>query len=158
MKKVILVLALALMAFTANAQVYIGGSIGFQAAGGTAVVNLAPEVGYNLNDDMSIGGVIGWRNTVGSTFTLAPYFRYFLADLGPVRFFCDALLELDIYSNSGQTTTSFGVGVAPGMALPLGDHLSLVGRLGRMGYFNGGFALQVAPDMAGSSLGLYYAF
>lgn len=161
MKKVLLVLSLALVAFTAKAQFYVGGSLGLQTFNGGSSVNIAPELGYNLNDTMAIGSVLGWNNNGGngSEFVIAPYFRYFLADMGPARIFCDALLDLSILSlGGGNTVTTFGVGIAPGIAFPLEEHLSLVGRFGRLGYFNNGFCFQLFPSACGSSLGLYYAF
>lgn len=70
MKKILLTLALAAFAMTANAQWVLGGNIeashdNFHAtdyAAGTTVnhFSIAPKVGYWLNDDMQIGAQIGW--------------------------------------------------------------------------------------------------
>ena len=171
MKKIIVVLALALMAFTAKAQFYVGGSLGLNAipggAGGTttATITLIPEAGYTLNDNMAVGGTIGWSNdwrySAGndSVFIVAPYFRYFFLDLGPVRLFADAQLELDFQTNAANnpaTTTTFGVGVAPGIAIPVSEHISFVGHLGSFGYYNGSFGLNV--DTNNFLAGVYYSF
>ena len=171
MKKIILVMALALMAFTAKAQLYVGGSLGLNSVanpGGaaTAVINIVPEVGYNLNDNMAVGGVIGWSNdgTVegflnDSGFSVMPYFRYFFYEMGSVRVFADAQLQLLFVTNANNnpaTTSSFGVGVAPGIAIPVTDHLSFVGHLGSVGYYNGAFGVNL--NLNNFAAGVYYAF
>ena len=166
MKKVLVVIVLALVAFTAKAQFYVGGSLGLNAAqGGAAVINVVPEVGYAFNDNMAAGCVLGWSNdgTLNmfddSAFTVAPYFRYYFVDLGPIRLFADAQLELLFLTNADNnpaTRTTFGVGVAPGIAIPVTDHFSFVGHLGSLGYYNGAFGLNFSGNNV--LMGVYYSF
>lgn len=91
MKKIVLSIIVALIAITANAQVYVGGTFGVGSdkveTEGTEVKNttfkILPEVGYELNEDWSVGTVVGYEyNKSGdvktNTFTIAPYARYII--------------------------------------------------------------------------------
>ena len=86
MKKIVLSVIVALIAITANAQVYVGGTFGVGSdkveTEGTEVKNttfkILPEVGYELNEDWSVGTVVGYEyNKSGdvktNTFTI--YFK-----------------------------------------------------------------------------------
>ena len=165
MKKLIVVLALAFIGFSANAQFYVGGAIHFgtdqavnENGDATVGLNIAPEFGYFLNDNMAIGASIGFTNMGfgGNMFTIAPYFRYFLLEMGPVNLFLDGQLEVLILSGGGETQTGFGVGVAPGISIPVSDNLSFVGHLGHIGYYRGSFEIDASP--ANIAMGLYYSF
>lgn len=72
-KSIIAIAAAALMLFvgqTASAQLYFGGSLGFtsttrkagQATQSGASFKFLPEVGYQINDRMSVGGVVGYMS------------------------------------------------------------------------------------------------
>lgn len=69
MKKIVLSVIVALIAITANAQVYVGGTFGVGSdkveTEGTEVRNttfkILPEVGYELSEDWSVGTVVGYR-------------------------------------------------------------------------------------------------
>ena len=87
MKKLLLVLTVGLLAaFSANAQFYVGGSLSIQPGAATDKdgndalgLEIAPEVGYILNDKMAIGATLSYDNTLfggGSLFSIAPYLRY----------------------------------------------------------------------------------
>lgn len=167
MKKLVLVIALALAAsFGAKAQFYVGGAIHFgtdqavnENGDDTVGLDIAPEFGYFLNDNMAIGASIGYTNMGfggGNMFTIAPYFRYFLLEMGPVNLFLDGQLEVLIFSGGGATQTGFGVGVAPGISIPVSDQLSFVGHLGHIGYYGGSFEIDASP--ANIAMGLYYSF
>lgn len=70
MKKILLTLALAAFAFTANAQFVVGGNVGIDHSSranddysrGTTNTNISilPKVGYQLNDQMQVGIQLGW--------------------------------------------------------------------------------------------------
>lgn len=125
MKKVLLTLALAAFAFTANAQFVIGGNISAYHNGAhddnytaaypsNASTNLSimPKIGYQLNEDMQIGAQLGWsyrytRNYAGadntymsnsprSAFSIAPYFRYNFATWKKFTIFCEATLNFTL--------------------------------------------------------------
>ena len=68
MKKKIMAVLLAAFAMTANAQVYVGGQVGFTSSSvkvgensisGTSF-KILPEVGYKLNDQWAIGMQVGY--------------------------------------------------------------------------------------------------
>ena len=60
MKKMILVLAAMAIAVCANAQIYLGGSMHFQASDNIdANFTIKPEVGYSFNDSMAVGASLG---------------------------------------------------------------------------------------------------
>lgn len=73
MKKVLLTLALAAFAFTANAQFVIGGNLGvnhngrhdkdFTSGNAYTGISIEPKVGYQLNDQMQFGAQISWNYT-----------------------------------------------------------------------------------------------
>ena len=166
MKKVLLIAAMALMAFTAKAQFYVGGAIGLDAAGGNTAVEILPEIGYNLNENMSVGAVIGWDNVwwggYNSKITISPYFRYSFLDLGPVKLFADGVLDFgvefdtDPITGDPANTVVWGIGIRPGIAIPVSENLSFVGHIARLGYFDGTFS--VGADLRNINVGLYYSF
>ncbi len=139
MKKIVLTIALAAFAFAANAQFVIGGQIGFNTnggkqwsstnAGGTTVeitvpndvttsFVFAPKFGYNLNEKMHVGVVLGfnsvtekeysnystyywgghkdfegWDKTSHTSFFFAPYFRYTFMSFNKLSVFAEAQLS-----------------------------------------------------------------
>jgi len=158
MKKLIVAIAFALVTLSANAQVYLGGALNFQAAGNNAVVTLMPELGYNLSKSTAIGTVIGWSNAgAGNTFMLNPYYRYGVKQFGPVSFFIDGEFQFNSVTFGGASTTNFGVGIAPGIAIQAGDRFSFVGHIARIGYYNGAFGINVDTNN-NFLMGVYYHF
>lgn len=156
MKKLIVIIALALFAFSANAQVYVGGALSFfPGGGGTGVFTLAPEVGYNLSSNTAVGARVSFDNQFGTTFALNPYYRYGFKTFGDVMLFIDAELQIQSNTNGGNNTTTFGAGVVPGAAMQLSDNISVVASFGQIGYYGGGFTLNfsTAPGLA-----FYYHF
>ena len=166
MKKLLLVLAIGLAAaFSANAQLYLGGRLHFgtnqtfnDKGEQAALIQIAPEVGYWISDKLAVGGVVSFDNGMGVIdVEIAPYVRYSLLEMGPVSLFLDGQLGFAITSAGGNTQFGFaGVGIAPGIAIPVGEHLSFVGHLGRIGYYGGSFEIDCSP--ANIWMGLYYAF
>ena len=67
MKKLLMTLVASVaIAVSANAQVFVGGSVGFgsvKVAGGDSEVTykIVPEVGYNFNKNWAIGLKIGYQ-------------------------------------------------------------------------------------------------
>ena len=64
MKKIFAIALVAMMTMTANAQVYVGGGIGFASESydgdSETVWSIMPEIGYNLNEDWAVGVVVGY--------------------------------------------------------------------------------------------------
>lgn len=147
-------LAAALVAVSMNAQVYVGGNIGFASVGGEVgddetVIKIQPEIGYNLNEDWAIGTVIGYaKSKVGgmtklsnlgftnvnseSAFFVAPYVRYNVVKAGKVNLFLDG--GVDFTSGSKGDYTALAVGLKPGLAVNVADNISFVAHAGFLGY------------------------
>lgn len=130
MKKIVLSVIVALIAITANAQVYVGGTFGVGSdkveTEGTEVKNttfkILPEVGYELNEDWSVGTVVGYEyNKSGdvktNTFTIAPYARYFFLNSDVVRLFADGGFGFSTSKTKGNDAlNSWNIGIKPGIA------------------------------------------
>ena len=137
-----------LIAITANAQVYVGGTFGVGSdkveTEGTEVKNttfkILPEVGYELNEDWSVGTVVGYEyNKSGdvktNTFTIAPYARYFFLNSDVVRLFADGGFGFSTSKTKGNDAlNSWNIGIKPGIAIKLSDHFCLVAKYGFLGY------------------------
>ena len=85
MKKIVLTMMAAMVAVVMDAQIYAGGSVGFQTVShdgnSTTAFTLKPEVGYNLNEDWAIGMAFGYSEkgkdeSKVKTFIINPYVRY----------------------------------------------------------------------------------
>ena len=157
MKKILVILALSLVALSAKAQVYVGGSLAFAGSGKAAAFTIAPEAGYNFDDNMAAGLSLGLGLAKGMTaLSIDPYFRYYFAELGPVRFFGDGHFNFTHNMVSGQAGEStWGIGVRPGVAVNLTDSWSIVAHVARLGYYEGAFSFNLNT---GSSIGVFYAF
>lgn len=170
-------IAAAFVAVNMSAQVYLGGSVAFQAwssqklAGDRSetVLKLMPEIGYNLNEEWAIGAVIGyesnkWNGAHESGFTFNPYVRYTFANLGKVNLFVDGGVDFTSYSKLDQT--NMGIGFKPGLAVNLTDKLSFVSHLGFIGYKqwnpdgddNNWSMFGLDLDATNVTFGLYYSF
>lgn len=120
MKKIIMSVVALAVATTMNAQVYVGGSLGFSSSNDkteasvnnvtvteetkTTSFEILPEIGYKLNDNMAVGTVIGLtysnidypteenisHSLKGTYFNFKPYFRYYFAQWDKVSLFADA--------------------------------------------------------------------
>ncbi len=98
------------MATTIDAQVYVGGGIGFtrttEALNKSTIFRLMPEAGYRINDRWAIGLSLGYANSKNSTevsgmeselkltqYNFNPYARYTFAKLDKVGLFVDGGVE-----------------------------------------------------------------
>ena len=185
MKKIVLTMVAAFAAMSMNAQVYIGGSVAFEAwssqkkAGDKSetVFKIMPEIGYNLNEEWAIGTVIGYQNdkfngvkfgdtyaASESAFTVAPYARYTFSKLGKVNLFVDG--GVGFTSASKADWTELEVGFKPGLAVSLTDNLSFVSHIGFIGYDllnpdgddNNTSKFGLNLDATNITFGLYYNF
>ena len=170
MKKLFIAVVAAFIGFSANAQLYVGGNIGFtsNSDAGRTSVTILPEVGYSIADNMAVGAVVGYdyygTKDVSSygNFVLQPYFRYTFLELGPVNVFADAQLQLGFWNTNNKVLdtkdngTTFGIGIAPGIAIPVSDNLSFVTHLGQFGYYDE----TVRFTFSGNTVlcGVYYSF
>ena len=173
MKKIVLTLVAAFAAISMDAQVYVGGSIGF-----TSVKNgdsqtefkFVPEIGYNFNDQWAAGIKVGYQDGYADMdydfqqykglkiLTINPYARYTFLKSNLVSLFIDGGLE---YSKiDGNDDAELGIGLTPGLALNLSDKLSFVTHVGFIGYKSYGDVNKFGLDLDGNNLtfGLYYNF
>ena len=188
MKKILMTIAAAFVAVSMNAQVYVGGSVAFNAestqqlAGDKSetTFKILPEVGYNINDEWAIGAVLGYQsnkfsavtNSVDgyrtisseSAFTFNPYARYTFANFGKVNLFVDGGVDFTTYSKSDAT--ALGIGFKPGLAVNLTDELSFVSHVGFIGWNtvnpdgDDNNYSKFGLDLSGANLtfGLYFNF
>lgn len=183
MKKFIIsAIAVMMVAFTANAQVWVGGSINYAnekstfKAGDTKVTEksgvftIAPEVGYNLDENWAVAASLGLtfpKNAANITFS--PYARYTFYREGIVSLFGDGGLVFNCKKvKDADADWSYGIFVSPGIAVALNDQFSLVTRLGGISYGwdterdeNSRYTesnFNVGLDLLIPSVGLYYSF
>ena len=170
MKKILVLAIAAFIGVAAHAQIYVGGQVGIYHNTDLEMGRLTflPEAGYCLNENMAVGAVVGftsdWVTDVSrdGSFVLSPYFRYSFLEIGPARIFVDAQLQLEFLSSHNlitdthDTGTHVGVGVAPGISIPLSENLSFVGHLGQFGYYNETLTFGVNANNV--LCGLYYSF
>ena len=140
MKKFFAIAILAVASLTANAQAWLGGSFGFDwekgkwdGAKATTTWKIAPEIGYNINENWAIAGKIAvggesrYTKELGqlveksvTTFTISPYARYTFAKIDDLSFFVDGGIHFTSYGKDNGS--SFGIGVQPGLAYTVGEH------------------------------------
>ncbi len=154
MKKIIALALFAVMAVTASAQVYVGGSIGAwrDKTAHVTTANILPEIGYTLSDNLAIGTVIGWEHTHTTgisvnMFSVEPYARYTFFRSNIVGLFVEGGFGVgagkasDSDGNKSDTATIWSIGFKPGISIKLSDSCSLIAKFGFLGY-------QGANDMA----------
>ena len=152
-----------LYGFTANAQMYVGGTFGFTSrkdVNGVSKSNftIVPEVGFQFNEKFSIGMNLGYRK-MGVTddgsfsytcdkyvsFGIAPYIRYNLYQYSKIRVFTDGVASLwhvkyKGLQNAGAETGNdidghrSTIGIRPGIAFDATDHFSFLAKIGWIGY------------------------
>lgn len=143
MKKIMLSLAMALVSVCASAQVYIGGTAGissnkFEGGDSKTAYTLMPEIGYEFNNKWEAGLEIGIKkgevcklSPVGesTTFRVAPYVRYTAVETKLVNLFLEGTIG---YSKGGGD--AYEVGIKPGLAVKLSDHVNFITKVGFLGY------------------------
>jgi len=184
MKKIFAVALVAMMTMTVNAQVYVGGGVGFQTTSqdgnSETFFKLVPEIGYNLDENWAVGIAVGYgehKTTLKSgnlkttakvkAFEIAPYARYTFAKFDKVNLFVDGTVDYLHTDNAGDKNNTFSIGLKPGVAVNLNDKLSFVAHAGLLGYQNSKDDYEGAKaantfgfDLDGSNLsfGVYYNF
>ena len=178
MKKILLTLALAAFAFTANAQFVIGGNIGFShdadyddnytalyGSQANTDITILPKVGYQLNDDMQIGAQLGWnynytRNYLGakdsytstpqSAIVIAPYFRSNLLKWKKFNVFCEAAISFELGLES-KTHTFVNGSEVTGSPVKNGDNYTSfgIGVVPGLNYaFSNSFSMDIYVNLA----------
>ena len=180
MKKILMTMVAAFAAVSMNAQVYVGGSVGFGSAkmgGGDSesTYKIIPEIGYNLNDQWAVGIALGYQKGTCNfgnldfnpgkreAFSVNPYARYTFLKSDMVNLFVDGGVG---FASIKDTGSAFQVGLHPGIALNASEKISLVAHLGFVGFetfspkgdgeSSNAFGLNF--DNANIMLGVYYNF
>ena len=179
MKKLFLLIAVAVVTLTASAQVYVGGEVSFwrewQNAANKTTFSIMPEIGYNLDENWAIGTTLGYdyqyeKGVKYNAFEVAPYARYTFAKLGNVNLFVDGGFGFATYKYkhngvSSDSQNAWSVGLKPGLSVNLTEKLSFIAHVGFLGYRDAdeapifgqnGFGFNL--DGNALSFGLYYNF
>lgn len=163
MKKYLLTVAVAaLVAVSANAQVWVGGEFGFtfNHENGSNVTektfDIKPTVGYNLSDNLAVAIELGFSHlsnpstaievpnqggsttNVTNTWSIKPFARYTFLKAGSFSAFVDGGLNFATthYRGYKKNGSTFGAFVKPGIAYNVSEKVSLVAHLGDGLYFN----------------------
>ena len=174
MKKSLLAIAFAMVAMVGSAQVYVGGSLGFDFAGkdntSATEFGIYPEVGYVLNENFSFGAAFGFgaasakaeilgvdTKTSTNNWNVTPYARYTFFNSGILSCFVDGVIAI---SGAKDSDATFGIFAKPGSALSVTENISLVSHLGSLGWSNANsvnnFGLNADASIA--KVGVYYTF
>ena len=149
MKKILMTMVAAVIAVSASAQVYLGGTLGIgvsKVKGGDEVTTykVLPEIGYNFNDNWAVGTVVGWgkgnpvsvQDALGTPdkyFTVSPYVRYTFLHSKYVDLFVDGGFG---YTHYKGDTNVWEVGAKPGVAINFNRHFTFLAKVGFAGWKN----------------------
>ena len=147
MKKLFITMMLVGIAFAANAQAYVGGTLGIgvnhiSTDGGSATssaFSISPEAGYNFNKTWAIGASVGvlYQDISGigvTTVAVLPYVRATFARASVFDFFGELALVYAQASAYGAGVGGFAAGLRPGFVAHLSDKFGLVGRTTLLSY------------------------
>lgn len=159
MKKLFITIAFVAAAFFAQAQLFVGGSLGFTntkdpfdnpAADKITKVSVLPTVGYMFADNMGVGVDFGMNYTKEeydggdaktTEWVINPYFRYVFAEIDNFKFYGDLKAEMKfgktkMDGSDDYKTSTIAFGVVPGLSYDLTDNISMVATLNvlRLGY------------------------
>ena len=176
----------AVSSLSANAQVWVGGQLGFNyntdersnypAKIETTTFSIAPEVGYTLDEnwDLAIALEEGYRSVKdgnsSNTFKVTPYARYTFFKTGQVGFFLDMGFNVGVTSYKAkvgpdpENATTWGIGVRPGVKFAASDKVTFVASVGLLGFQQWKQDKLKESDLGfnvnGNALqfGLYYSF
>ena len=158
MKKIVMMAVMAVAALSANAQVWVGGEVGFASShvngvGTVKEFTLQPEVGYSLSDKFDVAIKLGYsyasdkeyKTSFGpqsysnvNTWEINPYVRYKFVKAGNFFAFVDGGIDYATAHVKGvkANVNTFGVNVTPGIAYSVSNKVTLVSHLGEGLYYN----------------------
>lgn len=150
MKKLLLMATLAVATLSVHAQTWLGGQLGYSftkekdADDGLNSWTIAPEIGYNLNDNWAIAAAINYEgakigDVKSNIFSFNPYVRYHAAKYGNVSFFVDGSVaagfgKVEADGEDEVEASAFSVGLKPGISYSICDKFGLVAHFGFLGY------------------------
>jgi hypothetical protein len=143
MRKLLLIMVVAVVTMTAKAQIYVGGELGFwrDYDANETTFKIIPEVGYKLSDKWAIGTTLGYEYLYAqgekvNAMQVAPYARYTALSFGNVNIFFDGGFGFKTYKED-ETDDSFNsweVGIKPGLSIALNSKLNFITHFGFLGY------------------------
>lgn len=156
MKKILMSMVALFATVTMNAQVYVGGGVGFQKKGDAQTFTIAPEVGMSLDEKFGVGLQFGYTN-VKDTYTqcaVNPYLRYQALEIGKAKVFVDggAYFNTKKLEGADKSSNAFGLNVAPGVAFNLTDHISIVAKANNLFVLD--FSKEAGDDDTRTIVGL----
>lgn len=173
MKKFLFVVAALATSLTASAQLWVGGSLGFDSNAvkdGDPTTNwlFEPTVGYALNDNLEVGLTLLIEGSKhgddkNTYIGIAPFARYTFLSAGDFSLFGQASIPYLNTKVGDNSTSRFGVRIQPGVKYALTDQFSMFALLGNGLYFDsysdGNTKSRFGFDITtGLSLGLVYSF
>lgn len=159
MKKFFTLAFVAMLAMTANAQVFVGGEMGLSTnkttvdgdklSSGTTFT-LAPMIGYELDNEWAVAVRLGYGYDSNSTytfgdvkltgttntFTINPFVRYKFVRKGNFFAYIDGGVKFSSVHNNGvdDNLNQFRVGLNPGIGYKIAKNVSLTASLGDLSY------------------------
>lgn len=172
MKKLIMMAAIAVASVSANAQVWVGGALGYDYNKENGVadnyITISPEVGYNLDENWAIAIDINAQFRTGdlpdrTRLSVSPYARYTFFKSGIASLFVDGGFNVGSEKLKGQDSqTTWGVGLRPGIAISVAPKLTFVTKLAYLGYeksdINDRSSFGLGVNNENLTFGLYYNF
>lgn len=148
--KSLMTLAFLAISTTMNAQISIGGEIGFdtshthQTGASDNTFFIRPEVEYGLGGKFSVGLALGYEyddetdEGHNHTWSAQPFVRYTFLEIGAFSAFVDGALDFSTshthqYKNN---TNAMGGFIRPGICYSLTRHISLEAHLGDGLYYS----------------------
>lgn len=135
------------MAITANAQFYVGGTLGAaydkvkvkgNSSTSTTSFVLSPDFGYSFDKNISVGATLGLGYSDNddnelTKYEISPYIRATFAQAKSVKFFVEGALFLNHskYSFDGDNDFSYntwGAAVRPGFMVNVTNNVNIIGR------------------------------
>ena len=177
MKKILFSLVIMLtMVLSANAQVYVGGSLNMHANKNAYNLAVSPEVGYSFQGNTGVGCVFDFAYEKDGDFGFGvnPYFEYRFMEIDKFTLYLHTYLH---YNNMGTYDdlnafipgNNYGVSVHPGVIWNATDHWSAAFYVGGIEYMwnqpkgtafkdgTGDFNLGFETSMP-FAVALYYSF
>ena len=143
MKKILAIVAILFSVLSANAQVYVGGAIGYgsdketSASPSTDTFRFAPEIGYKFDENWD-GGLsfdytsVSKSGTTLSGFGVGGYVRYNYFKTGIATLFVEGGAGITSYNK--DRGSSYYLALSPGLSIDLSEKVFLVAKTGLLGY------------------------
>ena len=165
MKKLFASLAAVLVSVAMSAQIYVGGGLNVESNSDKTGFGVAPEVGYVLNENLAIGGMLNFDvqdiDAIDAfKLDIKPYARYTFLKAGNFSLFADGVVDLN-YDGGASEFNFQGVYVQPGVSYAFNEKFSIAARMGQIGYVDNADnkeTILVAPSTEKLAFTLYYTF